>query len=70
MTLSEEEIRAKIMNSFKSPTSKMRSAFGIASDTGLPIEKVVEFMKKHPELFQEARLAPPTGSTFYIITNR
>lgn len=68
--LTEKEIGEKILSAFSAPSSSMRSIHGIASDTGLPVEIVVEFIKKHTELFQESAIAPPTGSTTYTIIRK
>ncbi len=66
MTLSEKEIGEKIIAAFNSPFSRMRSINGIARDTGLSADIILEFIKKHPELFKKSPIAPPTGSAIYV----
>ena len=64
-TYTQEEIKEKILSAFSSPTSMMRSVHGIERDTGLPLDVVIDFISKHPELFEKSPIAPPTGSAIY-----
>ena len=68
--MNEKEIKEKILSAFSAPSSRMRSIHGIAGDTGLPLDVIIDFVNKHPELFEKSPIAPPTGSAIYKYIGR
>ena len=58
MKVKRSEFRKKILGAFNKEFKRYRTAGGVAKETGLPIEEVIEYLEEHPDTFRLCNLRP------------
>lgn len=56
-TMANEELD-RVLDAFRNPQSTWRTLGGIARESKLPAETVLNLLQAHPELFRKSSLAP------------
>lgn len=58
-----------VLKAFDTGRRRSRTPGGVARDTGLPLEQVLQTLQHHPEYFVVSSTITPSGLPYYTIKN-
>jgi len=65
----DSQTEQRILNAFTGPKNRWRSVWGVARETQVPTDDVLQFVEQHRELFEQSPIAPSGIALFGLKTD-